>query len=287
MTGPAALVVAAPRSDTSAPAAELEGRLAARVDVTMLGGFDVRVSGRAVASRHWSRRHSSALVKLLALSPGRTLHREVVIDTLWPDSTVAEAAPHLHKAAHYARKALGHRDAVVLSAAAVSLCPNDDVHVDMVQFRQLAESAVRDGDAASARHALAVYAGELLPRDLYEPWAEPHRLHLKRLYLEMLHLTEDWHLALAADPADESAHLALARRYAERGDRVGALRQLDQLDTVVREELGLEPSQRALDLRRHVVQASARRVSSIAEMSTLGGEAPPSTAAGPPQGCCP
>lgn len=265
---------------------EPAGQTRTQVEVTLLGGFQVRVDGRAIPPDRWSRRHSAALVKLLALTPGRSLHREQVIDALWPDLDTDAAAPRLHKAAHYARKALGHRDAVVLSAAAVSLCPNDDVHVDMVQFRQLAESAVRDGDAASARHALAVYAGELLPRDLYEPWAEPHRLHLKRLYLEMLHLTEDWHLALAADPADESAHLALARRYAERGDRVGALRQLDQLDTVVREELGLEPSQRALDLRRQVVQAS-RRASSIAEMSTLGGEAPPSTAAGPPQGCCP
>jgi DNA-binding SARP family transcriptional activator len=225
-------------------------------------------------------------VKLLALSPGRTLHREVLIDTLWPDLTLAEAAPRLHKAAHYARKALGHRDAVVLSAASVSLCPNDDVRVDAVQFRHLAESAVRDGDAASASAALAGHAGELLPRDLYEAWAEQHRLHLNRLYLEMLHLTEDWHLALAADPADESAHLALARRYAERGDRVGALRQLDQLDAIVREELGLEPSQRALSLRSHVAQAS-RRVGSIDEGSAPGCESPPSTAADPRRGCCP
>jgi DNA-binding SARP family transcriptional activator len=280
------LVDVALTSGTSTPTAELERRLAARVDVTMLGGFGVRVNGRAVASRHWSRRHSSALVKLLALTPGRTLHREVVLDTLWPDLTIAEAAPRLHKAAHYARKALGHRDAVVLGAAAVSLCPNDDVRVDMVQFRHLAESAVRDGDAASARAALAVHAGELLPRDLYEPWAEPHRLHLNRLYVEMLHLTEHWHLALAADPADESAHLALARRYAERGDRVEALRQLDQLDTIMREELGLEPSQHALSLRRHVAEAS-RRAGSIDERGTLCRDAPPSTAADPHQGCCP
>ena len=115
------------------------------------------MNGRAVASRHWSRRHSSALVKLLALSPGQTLHREVVIDTLWPDIAISEAAPQLHKAAHFARKALGYREAVVLSGDAVSLCPDDDVHVDMVQFRRLAESAVRDGNAASARDALAFY----------------------------------------------------------------------------------------------------------------------------------
>lgn len=285
MVAQAAVTDVARTTGISGPAAELSGVLATRVDVTLLGGFEIRVNGRAVPARHWSRRHSSSLVKLLALAPGRNLHRELVIDALWPDIGIHDAAPRLHKAAHYARNALGYRDAVVLSADAVYLCPFDDVRVDMMQFRQLAESAVRDGDLASARDALAVHAGELLPRDLYEPWTEPHRLHLNRLYLEMLHQAEDWHQALAVDPADEPAHLALVQRYAERGDRVAALRQLDQLDGVVREELGLEPSQRALDLRRQVVEPS-RQPTSFDEMSTLDHQAAPSPATSSHPPCC-
>ena len=172
---------------------------------------------------HWSRRHSAALVKLLALAPGRSLHREQVIDALWPDLGIDEAAPRLHKAAHYARKALGHRDAVVLSAETVRLCPDDDVHIDATRFQQYAESAVADGGIAAAKAALASYGGELLPQDLYEPWAEQPRLHLGRLNAELLHQAEDWHQVLAADPTDEPAHLALAERYVERGDRAGGL----------------------------------------------------------------
>ena len=43
-----------------------------RIEVSVLGGFEVRVNGQPVASRHWSRRHSAALVKLLATSgPGQ------------------------------------------------------------------------------------------------------------------------------------------------------------------------------------------------------------------------
>ena len=90
-----------------------------------------------LARSHWSRRHSAALVKLLALTPGRSLHREQVIDALWPDLGIDHAAPRLHKAAHYARKALGHRDAVVLNAETVRLCPDDDVHIDGARFQQL------------------------------------------------------------------------------------------------------------------------------------------------------
>ena len=59
------------------------------------------------ATRAWSRRHAASLVKLLALSPGRRLHREQVIEALWPGLPVETPGPRLHKAAHYARRALG------------------------------------------------------------------------------------------------------------------------------------------------------------------------------------
>jgi DNA-binding SARP family transcriptional activator len=280
-----AVADAAGTTDAGTRAPEPVGRIPTRIDVTLLGGFEVRIDGRPVASRHWSRRHPSALVKLLAMSPGRSLHRELVIDALWPDISVDDAAPRLHKAAHFARRALGRRDAVVLKADAVSLFPYDDVRVDIVQFRHLAESAVSDGGIAAAKGALTAYSGELLPHDVYEPWVEQHRLHLRRLYLEVLHQAEDWHQVLAADPADESAHLALVEQFAERGDRVAALRQLDQLDGVIREELGLEPSERARDLRRQVVQMAPKR-NSVDEVSAACHDAPLSLATDLQRQCC-
>jgi DNA-binding SARP family transcriptional activator len=285
MVAPTAVVDATRTNDASARAPEPEEIIASRIDVTLLGGFEVRVNGRAVASRHWSRRHSSALVKLLAVSPGRTLHRERVIDALWPDLGVDDAAPRLHKAAHYARKALDHRDAVVLSADAVSFCPNDDVRVDIARFRRLAETAVSDGSMAAAKGALAIYGGELLPQELYEPWTEQHRVHAHRLYVELLHQAEEWHQALAADPADETAHFALVQRYAEHGDRVAALRQLDQLDEALRRELGLEASERSMALRSRLAHADPTR-GPIDDISAVGRDTRLSTADDPHQKCC-
>jgi len=76
------------------------------VGITLLGGFAVTVGGMPVDPTEWRRRQAAALVKILALSPRRTLHREQLIDLLWPELTVEDAAPRLHKAAHYARRAL-------------------------------------------------------------------------------------------------------------------------------------------------------------------------------------
>jgi len=82
------------------------------VHITLLGGFAVTVDGQTVRADAWSRRQAAGLVKLLALSHGRRMHREQVIDALWPDTPVESAAPRLHKAAHYARRALGGEESV-------------------------------------------------------------------------------------------------------------------------------------------------------------------------------
>jgi DNA-binding SARP family transcriptional activator len=222
------------------------------VEMRLLGDFEVLLDGRTIAPSSWTRRHSAALVKLLALSPGRSLHREQVLDALWPDLDIETAAPRLHKAAHYARRVLGDRDAVVLSGESVRLYPEAQVHIDADQFQQAASSALGVGGVAAAKGALALHSGPLLPHDLYEPWGERHRLHLGRLYTELLHQAQDWHQALAADPSDETAHLALASRYAELGDRRAALRQLDELQEVVRRDLDAKPSTQATALRRQL-----------------------------------
>ena len=80
------------------------------IHVTLLGRFAVTVGGVPVAEAGWKRRHAAAVVKVLALAPGRRLHREQVIDLVWPGDTIAEAVPKLHKAAHFARRAIGVPD---------------------------------------------------------------------------------------------------------------------------------------------------------------------------------
>src|SRR3954463_2330473 len=118
-----------------------------KVHIKLLGGFEVTVDEAAVPVDAWSRRHASALVKVLALARGRRLHRDPGIDLLWPDLPAETALPRLHKAAHYARRALGTGGAasLVLRNDLVALLPDADadVVVDAVRFRA-------EGDAALA-----------------------------------------------------------------------------------------------------------------------------------------
>ena len=218
-----------------------------RVEIDLLGGFAVRVDGRPVASGEWRRRQAAALIKLLALAPGRTLHRERVLDALWPGTAIEDAAPRLHKAAHYARRSLGDPRALVLAGDSVSLFPDTDVAVDADEFERRARTALDgDGDAGAVAD---LWTGDLLPGDPYEAWLDGPRDRLHRLHQEVLRRAGRWADLVRADPADEEANVALARRLAESGDRRGALRQLERLERALRGDLGVTPGPAVAALR--------------------------------------
>jgi DNA-binding SARP family transcriptional activator len=231
-----------------------------RVEITLLGEFGVRVDGTAVDPRSWERRHAASLVKLLALAPGRRLHREQCLDAIWPELGVDEAGPRLHKAAHYARKALGDRDAIVLRRDEVALFPNGDVTIDVIDFEALADRALHHDDPGPLAAALDCYGGPLLPADPYEPWADARREHARRLHVSLLRRAQRWDALLAEEPADEDAHVALMRAYIARGDRRAALRQYERMDRALRDELGMVPSEEATRLRDETLAVLPRAI---------------------------
>src|SRR6476646_9969832 len=102
-----------------------------RVDVTLLGRFEVRVDDEPVPAGAWAHGRARDLVKLLALAPGHRVPRDRVLDELWPHLGVDAAVANLHKAAHHARRALGHQDALVLRGGLVLLAPEAWIETDV------------------------------------------------------------------------------------------------------------------------------------------------------------
>lgn len=245
------------------------------VQVKVMGDFGVVRDGVPVSADAWGRRQAAQLVQLLSLSRDRRLHREQVIDALWPGLSWEAAAPRLHKAAHYARRALGDQDAVVLRHELVSLFPDrDDVEVDVRQFARTAVQALQTEDQVLADEAVRLYAGSLLPHDLYEPWTEEARRTARQQHLDLLRLLRRWDDVLAEEPADEDAHLALARARAGTGDLRGALVQLERLEQALHRELGAAPGAAAVDLRTELEQSTAAARARPA--STASGDGSPS-----------
>jgi DNA-binding SARP family transcriptional activator/tetratricopeptide (TPR) repeat protein len=220
------------------------------IEIRMLGRFEVLADGSPCSAVPWRRRQAAALVKVLALARYRTMHREQLIDVIWPDVPVDLAAPRMHKAAHFARH--GFPDptaAIVLRGDTISLLPDDDVVIDAVVFEQAATDALLEGTVDAAATALAGFGGVLLPDDLYEPWAEQARERLSVLHQQLLRQAGRWEQLLEIDPADEEAHVALMRAHLDRGDRTSALRQFERMDRTMRRELGIGAGPEAAALR--------------------------------------
>ena len=220
-----------------------------RVVIQLLGGFDVSVDGTVRLEGAWRRRTAASLVKVLALAPGQRLHREQVIDLLWPDESPADAAPKLHKAAHYARRAVGRDDAVVLRNDVVQLFPGADLTVDVVVFDELSRRALAGADPGLARDAIDHYGGELLPDDRYEDWAEERRELLRLRHLNLLRLAGQWMELSELEPGDEAAHVELMREHVANGDASAALQQYERLERVLDREFGMTPGPAARELR--------------------------------------
>jgi DNA-binding SARP family transcriptional activator len=148
-----------------------------QLQVRMLGRFEVVVDSRPVPADAWAQRRAMDLVKLLALAPGHRMPRDEALEMLWPNLGAVAAASNLHKAASYARRALGDRAAVVLRGGIVELAPDAEVIVDVERFERGDDSA---------------YGGELLPDEPYEQWTLGPRSRLRERRLTVLRSHSRW-----------------------------------------------------------------------------------------------
>ncbi|MFI5265941.1 MAG: BTAD domain-containing putative transcriptional regulator [Chloroflexota bacterium] len=232
--------------------------------IQLLGGFKLTFNGQATPETAWRLRKAKSLLKLLALAPGRQLHREQIMDALWPDMAPREAANNFHQALHAARQALAS-----LGDADAPLCQltlrDQTLHLECVgvfdtdvdRFERASSRARASSDAAAYRGAASLYTGELLPEDRYEEWCAGKRDELRDRYIDLLSELARLYEAradvsaaiatqrevLAADPTREGAHAALMRLYTSAGREDDAARQHQQLERMLREDVGIEPEE--------------------------------------------
>jgi DNA-binding SARP family transcriptional activator len=76
------------------------------VRIWLLGGFRVTVGSRTIDDSAWRLRKAASLRKVLALAPSHRLHREQVMELLWPDSGRRAASNNLRQVLYAARRIL-------------------------------------------------------------------------------------------------------------------------------------------------------------------------------------
>ncbi|WP_144126853.1 BTAD domain-containing putative transcriptional regulator [Catellatospora sichuanensis] len=234
-----------------------------RCAVWLLARFDVAVDGQAVPADAWRGRRAADLVKILALEPSHALHREQVMELLWPELGPDAAGANLRKAIHHARRAMGSDDAVQGSSGMLSLW-GGEVTVDAARFTAAAAAAVAAGDAQQCKLAADLYHGDALPADRYEPWAAQPRARLRAQYLAVLKGARQFERVIELDPTDEESHRELLRGHFESGRRREAIRQFECLRDALREFVGVGPDRETIALYEQVLAADGAPVTGSA-----------------------
>lgn len=256
---------------------------ATALSVYLLGGFRVFRGRRPVPDGAWRLRKAQVLVQVLALAPQNALHREQLMELLWPQRAPEVAARNLHQVLHAARKALSLPAAPQHSKAGqvlqvrqqvVRLQPQGPLWVDAAAFEEAAARARQAGQLEEYARALAFYSGHLLPESPYdEVFVQPRRRLAElrqRLLLEMAALYEaqsawtealaNYDRVLAEDATVEAAVAGALRVCRSLADRHEAARYFNGYVRQIRDELGLEPDPEIVRLYQGCVELRPRPV---------------------------
>ncbi|MFZ0142346.1 MAG: BTAD domain-containing putative transcriptional regulator, partial [Aeromicrobium sp.] len=264
------------------------------VEVKLLGNFAVRRDGDVVDSTAFGGRRVRMLVRILAAQHGRVASRDALIEALWGEKLPADPATNLNVIVNRARRALGQPDAIVTEGGGYRLSTEPDLVVDVEQFQEhVAEASAAlaraDHEAAAAAAAAALHLwDDPLPEDAYAEWARPHRDRLERLHQDALEVAAAAMLstsrpreavAMAADavarqPLREASRILLIRAHAATGDQAAAVSAYLDLQRMLADELGIDPSAEATGLYEQLLHGTLRTPTPASSS--------PSPASGPP-----
>lgn len=234
------------------------------VTITLLGRFELRVGGRALALG------SSQEGRLLRMVAAHVegLHVEQAMEGLWPEVGPAAGRHRLRTVLNRLRSTAGalverHGDLLALAGA---------VRVD---FSELLAQAARAEELASTDLSLAAsvaratvlrYRGELLPDDLYEEWAERPRQQARRAMLDMFEICAAEaarrgdldamrrmvERAIELAPYDDRSYVRLASALLDDGRRGEALSIVQRARSAL-SDAGLEAPVALRDLERSIL----------------------------------
>ncbi len=201
------------------------------------------------------RRKALALLAYLALAQ-RPQSRETLLGLLWSEFDPTSARNNLRRELSIIKKQLG-ASILIVNRTQIAINPAADLWLDVAEFEKHAAA----GDVTSLVKAVAIYsddfmAGFALPDSLaFDEWqffqAEGLRQSLAQALQELIR----WHTQqeeyepgivygrrwLALDSLHEPAHRQLMEIYALAGQRAAALRQYQECERLLEEELGAAP----------------------------------------------
>jgi DNA-binding SARP family transcriptional activator len=246
------------------------------LQIFALGSFGLAAGGRSVAVERWKRKQAVTLLKYLVTQLDRPVHRERILDCLWPDVDERRGWGRLKVTIYYLRRQLrtiGMGEDIVRTVGHAYLLRRDAVWVDAELFEKLVADGRTLQDQRRWEEALRcydeaqfLYRGDYLEQDVFADWCAEERERLSEIYLEMLARMAECHAksghymeavqvcrkALVRDPCRESFHRALMKYLVRLGRPDWAATQFRRCQEVLDRELGVEPMPETQRLYRQI-----------------------------------
>lgn len=255
----------------------------ARYKAYFFGQFHMLRCEQRLGEQNWRRNKAKTLLKWLLLNPGELFSVEQLSKLLWPESKKSIAISNLHVTLHYLRHVLEPELAPGCTSTFIRRNRHNyywfelndvwwtDVH-DVQYLSVRAKEAERNKDPSKALtlyYQLASYYNlEFLPEDIYEDLFSPYRRqydyaytqsldHLMQLYMRMNQSDNALSCALqilSLDPYSESAIKTIVHIYLSQGNMIDAIRQLDDFQHFLKQDLGVEPREEIYALRKSILK---------------------------------
>lgn len=232
--------------------------MASTLRIQLLDKFALVYDNRPLTDIHADR--LQALLAYLVLHQNAAQRRQHLAFLFWPEATETEARANLRRELYDLRRALPQSEQFLLTDAKTLQWRSDAPFVlDIAEFEHAIRTAHQATDRSTIQAALEtaarLYQGNLLPT-CDDEWIVSEREQLRQRAIQaleqlsqLLQTQGDYRSAiryvqqwLKIDPLNESAYGHLMRLYGLSGDRATALQVYYQCMSLLREELGIDPS---------------------------------------------
>lgn len=250
---------------------------ATRLAIRCFGTFEVSLDGRTLGPADFVRCKALQLLKHLVLKRGAPVHRDRLVEILWPDAPARSGANRLHVVVNALRSTLeagrGPR------ASEYIICRDDRYFfnsaashsVDLYEFLDsltTARAAQREGAEQRAlgllEDAVRLYRGDLFGDDTEDDSLDAHRVRLRHMYLDTVRTLAGmrirssqpdeaiWTLraALEFEPIALDLYELLVTQLARAGRLAEARQQYDCCRAALRKHLDMELPQRIRALEK-------------------------------------
>ncbi|MFF4734383.1 BTAD domain-containing putative transcriptional regulator [Streptomyces sp. NPDC001262] len=247
----------------------------------VLGTLEIKVDGKAVAVPRGPKVRQ--LLSLLVMQPGSVVSHGSLVDELWGRQPPKTALSTVRTHVYHLRKMLGQATGGAVPPDLIGTWSTGYVlhaapeQVDAEVFQRLTrqgEALLKAGDLTEGSrllsHTLQTWDGDVLADVTCGPVLSRHVQHLAEVYMRALQqrigadMQLGRHRSVAAElrslvarhPMDEWLHGQLITALYRCDRRADALRAYQELRTILRDELGLDPSPALQHMQRLILSGT-------------------------------